>query len=1036
MSTAVVMSFHDCRLDVPRHELWRDGAPVAVEPQVFDVLAYLVEHRDRMVTKIELLDEIWGDRFVSESALSTRIKSVRRAVGDDGRAQRIIKTVHGRGYRFVADVLEEELSGPPAAAPPWTVSEAPLEVTFLFTDIESSSASWERNPAEMNLVLADHDRLLTEVLTDAGGRVFKHTGDGLCCAFADPAGAVRAAVDAQHRLQAHAWPSDHRPRVRIGVHRGPAYARDDDYFGPGVNQVARVLDTGNGDQIVASAAVLDDVPDDVVIGRRGELVLVGLDAPLAIVEITSTRFANDPRALRLPTGGSDDRPLSAVLARLGAGGGVAVALSGPPGSGKSDVLAEVLDAARLRGYLVGSGSAALNVFRPGGAVIDALDELAQREPSLLERVPATCAAELRRCFDNGTPTSTAKLVFAARELLLAATDDRPTVVVIDDVHYGGEATTRLIRSLGPMTRQRPLALVVAHRGDLDVGPGFERVVLDASPGNDDTDFGATLPDVVADALARVALGGDRFDRLEFDAASGSDGEAATRLIDAAIACGAIAATADGYRFTHPAQFGRLVEQIPPAERLEVRRRTALGLAERDAAPERVAEHYLAAGDIAAAVRPATAAARAAMASHSYADARRWIDAVVDAAAPDDEYELRLLEADVLAATGDLDAVPAYRRLIDRTPAAEVALVRTKLARAALLSGDLATAEESLRGLEPDGGPADGQLLLAQGMLAYFRGDMEEADRAASAARELALRPGAPSRLLDAISLQGLISHSTGEWFDRLHREMRANRDHRDLLTSVFDAHLCVAEYMLYGPTPYDDVMEMAHSLADAATRAGANPAVAFALSVSGEAALLKGDLDAAREDLQAALELHREMGASTGEAHTMQRLAEVEHAAGNRSEAHEMARRALAIGRWAPLANHLMQRAYGTVIATSPTTQDALATAQEAVDTLDEPTSCEICDVMLYVPMTAAFADAGQVDDARWALERAERSASFWHGSAWPAAIAEARACIARAEGNHDEADDLLRRAERLFVDAGQLLDAARCREEVESALA
>ena len=93
-------------LDVDTFELRHHGEPVAVEPQVFDVLAYLVERRDRVVTKEEMLDNIWGDRFVSESALTSRLKSARRAVGDDGRAQAIIRTVHGRGYRFVAEVRE------------------------------------------------------------------------------------------------------------------------------------------------------------------------------------------------------------------------------------------------------------------------------------------------------------------------------------------------------------------------------------------------------------------------------------------------------------------------------------------------------------------------------------------------------------------------------------------------------------------------------------------------------------------------------------------------------------------------------------------------------------------------------------------------------------------------------------------------------------------------------------------------------------------------------------------------------------------
>ena len=93
-------AFDGCCLDPARVELRRGGEPVHVEPQVFDVLAFLLLHRDRVVTKAELLDHVWGNRFVSDSTLTSRIKAARRAVGDDGASQRLIATVHGVGYRI------------------------------------------------------------------------------------------------------------------------------------------------------------------------------------------------------------------------------------------------------------------------------------------------------------------------------------------------------------------------------------------------------------------------------------------------------------------------------------------------------------------------------------------------------------------------------------------------------------------------------------------------------------------------------------------------------------------------------------------------------------------------------------------------------------------------------------------------------------------------------------------------------------------------------------------------------------------------
>jgi TolB-like protein len=109
----VGVRFGSCELDLDRFELHRDGEPVPIEPQAMRILVELLDHRDRVVTKNELLDSVWGDRFVSESALTTQIKALRRAVGDTGRDQQVIRTVHGRGYMFVAPVDEDG----PARAP-------------------------------------------------------------------------------------------------------------------------------------------------------------------------------------------------------------------------------------------------------------------------------------------------------------------------------------------------------------------------------------------------------------------------------------------------------------------------------------------------------------------------------------------------------------------------------------------------------------------------------------------------------------------------------------------------------------------------------------------------------------------------------------------------------------------------------------------------------------------------------------------------------------------------------------------------------
>jgi TolB-like protein/Tfp pilus assembly protein PilF len=104
--------FGHYELDVAAFELRRDGARCDLEPQVFALLALLVENRDRLVSKDEIVEKVWDGRPVTDSAIASRVKSARQVLGDDGTAQRLIRTVHGQGYRFVADATSHRLNAP------------------------------------------------------------------------------------------------------------------------------------------------------------------------------------------------------------------------------------------------------------------------------------------------------------------------------------------------------------------------------------------------------------------------------------------------------------------------------------------------------------------------------------------------------------------------------------------------------------------------------------------------------------------------------------------------------------------------------------------------------------------------------------------------------------------------------------------------------------------------------------------------------------------------------------------------------------
>src|ERR1700747_554703 len=106
----MLYSFENFTVDTERREVRRGGEPCAVEPQVFDVLEYLIRNRDRVVSRDDLLAGVWNGRIVSESTLASRINAVRNAIGDNGEDQRLIRTILRKGVRFVGAVREGKVA--------------------------------------------------------------------------------------------------------------------------------------------------------------------------------------------------------------------------------------------------------------------------------------------------------------------------------------------------------------------------------------------------------------------------------------------------------------------------------------------------------------------------------------------------------------------------------------------------------------------------------------------------------------------------------------------------------------------------------------------------------------------------------------------------------------------------------------------------------------------------------------------------------------------------------------------------------------
>src|SRR5262245_35542772 len=196
-----------------------------------------------------------------------------------------------------------------AAPPPLTPlpsGEHPTQpsgtVTFLFTDIEGSTARWERHKEAMHRSLARHDAILHEAISAHEGYLFKTVGDAVCAAFARPAAAIVAALDAQRGFHAEGWGAPGPLRVRMALHSGVVEAQSGDYQGLALSRVARLLAASHGGQILLSRAtaelIREELPPDVALRDLGTHRLKDLTHPEQIFQLVTLDLPADYPPLR------------------------------------------------------------------------------------------------------------------------------------------------------------------------------------------------------------------------------------------------------------------------------------------------------------------------------------------------------------------------------------------------------------------------------------------------------------------------------------------------------------------------------------------------------------------------------------------------------------------------------------------------------------------------------------------------------------------------------------------------------------------
>lgn len=321
-----------------------------------------------------------------------------------------------------------------------------------------------------------------------------------------------------------------------------------------------------------------------------------------------------------------------------------------------------------------------------------------------------------------------------------------------------------------------------------------------------------------------------------------------------------------------------------------------------------------------------------------------------------------------------------------------------------------------------------QSLLARALVQLNSGQLADSARTAARARSLAIEAHLGREAGEASAILGILANMRGEWREAFRVDFEDSvRREPQLASFVFDAHTCLAEFSLCGPNGHEQFVDLANELSSSAQLYRSVHGEAISELLSGEIALFSGRHDEARTRLTSALHLYEQAGATSGKVLSMQRLAELALAAGDRTRAIQLLQTALPMAHATWLQPHLVVRTHALLVESSDGPKEAVLQVRTADREL-EGSVCPPCSLGYHLAAAKAFAHAAAPQQAQRRLDNAERLAGMWPGGAAHAAVWEARAVLREVRGDVERAGAFWHEAADRYDEVGRPVDRDRCR--------